>query len=76
MATAGSGDVLTGIMTAINALEPVEQGSGDEFFDKLCIAVQFHGMAGDAAASVIGEHSIMARDIIDFIAGTYRGRMR
>lgn len=67
MATAGSGDVLTGIMAAITALKPEGQGSGDEFFDKLSLAVQFHGMTGDAAAAKLGEYSVMARDIIDTI---------
>ena len=67
MATAGSGDVLTGTMAAVTALKLAGQGSGDEFFDKLCLAVQFHGMTGDATAAKLGEHSIMARDLIDTI---------
>ncbi len=67
MATAGSGDVLTGIMAAVSAWKPAKQGRSDELFDKLCLAVQIHGMAGDEAATGLGEHSVMARDIIDAI---------
>ena len=61
MATAGAGDVLTGILAAVNAWVQ------DSFFDRIAVGVQLHAMAGDAAAGRLGEHSVMARDIIDSI---------
>ncbi len=63
MATAGSGDVLTGILAAVNAW------TKENFFERLAVGVQLHAMAGDSAAARLGEHSLMARDIIDSIPG-------
>lgn len=62
MATAGSGDVLTGILAAVNAWKL-------DFFEGLAVGVQLHAKAGDIAAMRLGEHSVMARDIIDSIPG-------
>ena len=55
MATAGSGDVLSGIMGAFYA-KGVEEAEG--------LAVYVHSLAGDAAAKDVGEYSLMAGDII------------
>lgn len=63
MATAGSGDVLTGILAAVNAW------TDESFFKRIAVGVQLHAMAGDAAAERLGEHSLMARDIIEAIPG-------
>lgn len=60
MATAGSGDVLTGITAALAA------GSGD-LFSAVCIAVYLHGLAGDKAAHVKSEYSMKAGDIADMV---------
>ena len=61
MATAGSGDVLTGMITAF-------AGQRLELFDATCLAAFLHGRAGDEAASNLGQISMMARDIIDNIS--------
>ena len=66
MATAGAGDVLTGILAAVNAW------TNASFFERLAVGVQLHAMAGDCAAKKLGEHSLMARDIIDSIPGLLR----
>ena len=58
MATAGSGDVLTGVITAL-----VGQGLSD--FDAAVLGVYIHGLAGDIAAEQIGQVSLMTTDIID-----------
>ncbi|MDO4292118.1 MAG: NAD(P)H-hydrate dehydratase [Eubacteriales bacterium] len=56
MATAGSGDVLTGIVTALLAV-------AEDPFRALCTGVYLHGLAGDLAAHKKGEYSMTAGDI-------------
>ena len=60
MATAGSGDVLSGVIGALLA-----QGMLPE--DAAPMGVYLHGLAGDAAAKKLGRHSMMASDIVDGI---------
>lgn len=65
MATAGSGDVLTGIITALLA-------QGHFPTHASTAGVYIHGLAGDIAASVNGMHSLIAGDIIDNLGGAFR----
>jgi len=60
MATAGSGDVLTGLITGLLAQghKPIEAGK---------LGVFLHGLAGDLAAKEKGEIGMIASDIIDKI---------
>lgn len=67
LATAGSGDILTGMIAGILA----QQHLGS-FEDRLCLAVYLHGLAGDIAASELGEESIVATDIIGFMSEAWR----
>lgn len=60
MATAGSGDVLTGILLALLA-----QGYNCE--DSARIGVYVHGLAGDMAKEHVGETALIASDIIDHL---------
>jgi NAD(P)H-hydrate epimerase len=62
MATAGTGDILTGMITGIVAQEHL--GS---FLDRICLAVYLHGLAGDLAAEEIGEESMVATDLLRFL---------
>lgn len=58
MATAGSGDVLTGIVLSLLA-----QGYSPE--NAATLAVFLHGSAGDLATQKLAEESLIASDIID-----------
>lgn len=58
MATAGSGDVLAGLLTGFLC-------QGMEGFAGACQGVRLHGLAGDLAASRHGEHGMMAGDIVE-----------
>lgn len=58
MATAGTGDVLTGVIVALVA-------QGMEPFAAARLGVWVHGAAGDAAAADVGQISMTARDLLD-----------
>mgnify|MGYP002517253065 CR=1 FL=1 len=58
MATAGSGDVLTGVILGLLA-------QGAEAMDAATYGVYLHGMAGDLAAGLHTEYGVMAGDIAD-----------
>lgn len=71
MATGGSGDVLTGLLTSLLA-----QGYGPHH--ACLIGVYLHGMAGDLAAATVSEEALVAGDIVDFLGAAYQtiGRNR
>jgi NAD(P)H-hydrate epimerase len=64
MATAGSGDVLTGVITAL-------AGQGLSDFDAAVLGVYIHGLAGDIAAEKIGQVSLMTTDIIQALSDAF-----
>ena len=65
MATAGSGDVLTGMIAALLA-----QGYSPQ--DAACVGVALHGIAGDKAASEKSQQAMIASDIIDNIGTAFK----
>lgn len=69
MATAGSGDVLTGIITGLLA-------QGVEPLKAAIVGVYIHGLAGDLAGSKIGFTSLMASDIINSLHRAFKGVSR
>jgi len=64
MATAGSGDVLTGMIAGL-------LGQGMNPLDASCAAVYLHGRAGDIASRTKGMHSVIASDIIGTIPDAF-----
>ena len=60
MATAGTGDVLTGMVGGLLA-------QGLSPWDSACTATYIHGLAGDLAANLHGQASMLARDLIQQI---------
>jgi NAD(P)H-hydrate epimerase len=58
LATAGSGDVLSGIIGSFVGQNPTNH------FEAICTAVYLHGLSGIIAKEKIGERSVIASDII------------
>lgn len=65
MATAGSGDVLTGIITGLLA-------QGYAALEAALLAVYLHGSAGNIAASKISMEAIIATDIVNCMGEAFK----
>jgi ADP-dependent NAD(P)H-hydrate dehydratase len=65
MATGGSGDTLTGIVTAL-----ICQGLAP--FDAARLGVHLHGLAGDLAAAKLGQVSLIASDLLDYLPSAFQ----
>ena len=64
MATAGSGDVLAGILVSMLGNGMLEART---VLHKIAIGAYLHGLAGDFAAELYGEHCMIASDIVECI---------
>ena len=64
MATAGSGDVLTGMILSLLAQRYTPE-------EAAVLGVYLHGLAGDIAASEIGQEALIASDITENIGKAY-----
>lgn len=69
MATGGSGDVLTGILTGLLAQKYTAT-------DAAILGVYLHGLSGDLAAREMGMSSLIASDLIDFLPLAFRNLVR
>ena len=65
MATGGTGDVLTGIITAL-----VCQGLSP--FDAAVLGAHVHGLAGDLAAAELGQVSLIASDLLRYLPKAFQ----
>jgi len=64
MATGGSGDVLTGILTGIKA-------QGYSSLETCLLGVYIHGLAGDLAAEKEGQEALIASDLIQYLGQAF-----
>lgn len=65
MATGGTGDVLTGILTGLLA-------QGYRCLDAALLGVYLHGLAGDLAVMEMGQESLIASDVTKFLPAAFR----
>jgi NAD(P)H-hydrate epimerase len=65
MATGGTGDVLTGVITGLLA-------QGYSGLDSALIGCWIHGSAGDRAAAQMGQISMIASDITAYLPDAFR----
>jgi NAD(P)H-hydrate epimerase len=65
MATAGTGDVLTGMLVGFLA-------QGVPSWEAACVATYLHGKAGDLAAEHLGSAGMIAGDVIEYIPYAFR----
>lgn len=65
MATGGSGDVLTGIITSL-------AGQGYSLQDAVLLGCYLHGIAGDLAAAALSQEAMIAGDLIEFLPQAFK----
>jgi hydroxyethylthiazole kinase-like uncharacterized protein yjeF len=66
MSTGGTGDILTGMVAGVLAQNPRRE------FAAVLAAVYLHGMAGDIARDSMGEHSLVATDLVTTLPEAFR----
>lgn len=66
MATGGTGDILTGMVAGLIAQGP------DRILEAVIAAVYLHGLAGDVARETMGEHSLVATDLVRSLPEAFR----
>jgi len=66
MATGGTGDILTGMTAGLIAQNP------DHITEAVIAAVHLHGLAGDVACESMGEHSMVATDLLAALPEAFR----
>jgi NAD(P)H-hydrate epimerase len=66
MATGGTGDILTGMVAGMIAQRPKQA------FEAVLAAVHLHGLAGDVMRETMGEHSLVATDLLIGLPEAFR----
>jgi len=69
MSTGGTGDILTGMVAGMIAQHP------NDLLLAVCAAVHLHGLAGDMMRERVGEHSMVATDLLRGLPDAF-GRAR
>jgi hydroxyethylthiazole kinase-like uncharacterized protein yjeF len=75
MAKGGSGDILTGIVSAMLAQYGDESNGGD-VASAVEAAVFLHGLAGDFACLAQDEHTVLATDTVGHLWQAFRARVK
>jgi ADP-dependent NAD(P)H-hydrate dehydratase / NAD(P)H-hydrate epimerase len=70
MATGGTGDILTGMVAGMITQHP------DQPLRATVAAVHLHGLAGDVARKGVGEHSLVATDLLRGLPEAFEGVRR
>jgi NAD(P)H-hydrate epimerase len=70
MATGGTGDILTGMIAGMIAQHP------DQPLRATVAAVHLHGLAGDVVRKGVGEHSLVATDLLRGLPEAFEGVRR
>ena len=65
MASGGTGDVLTGMIASFI-------GQGLDGYEASVLGVYLHGLAGDLAAKIKGEHSLIATDLLHQLPDAFK----
>lgn len=65
MATGGTGDVLTGLLTGLLA-------QGYSPAEAACLGVYLHGRAGDLAAAALSQEALLASDLPDYFGKAFK----
>jgi ADP-dependent NAD(P)H-hydrate dehydratase / NAD(P)H-hydrate epimerase len=66
MATGGTGDILTGMVSGLIAQ------NHEHIVEAVIAAVHLHGLAGDVARESVGEHSMVATDLVKALPEAFR----
>jgi len=66
MATGGTGDILTGMVAGMIAQQ------AKDAFTAVLAAVHLHGLAGDVMRERVGEHSLVATDLLQGLPQAFR----
>jgi NAD(P)H-hydrate epimerase len=75
MAKGGSGDILTGIVSAMLA-QYGDEAKGGSVAEAVEAAVFLHGLAGDFACLAQEEHTVLATDTVGHLWEAFRARVR
>jgi NAD(P)H-hydrate epimerase len=70
MSTGGTGDILTGMVAGMIAQHPTDP------LLAVCAAVHLHGLAGDVMRESVGEHSMVATDLLQGLPEAFRRAQR
>src|SRR5207302_1945869 len=70
MSTGGTGDILTGMVAAMLAQHPKDP------LLAVCAAVHLHGLAGDVMLESVGDHSMVATDLLRGLPEAFRRAQR
>lgn len=76
MSTGGTGDILTGMVAGLLAQNAIAQNgisqNPKDVMPAVCAAVHLHGLAGDVMRERVGEHSMVATDLLTGLPEAFR----